>query len=222
MVFYIAMEKTIRGILAVLDLAERLKFELRHSWLSTGRRESVAEHSWQMALMAVLIHRHLEHPVALERALAMVIVHDLVEAEAGDVPFFESGPRKAAKAGKERAAIEHLRRMLDPDTGREVYDLWCEFETGATGEARFARALDHLEVQLQHNRASLETWEEIELELVYTKMDPHCRHDAFLAALCEAVKAAAEEKMRRGGVDTEAVRRRAAGPGTSPPPPRSP
>src|SRR5512138_2148060 len=139
------MENTIQEILQVLQLAERLKFELRHSWLSNGRQESVAEHTWQMGLMAVLMYRHLEHDVDMERALKMILVHDLIEAEAGDVPFFETGARKAAKPDKERAAIEKIRGMLDPATGQEVYELWHEFENGETLEAKFAKALDNLE-----------------------------------------------------------------------------
>ncbi len=58
--------QAILPILKLLELPERLKFELRHSWLSNGRRESVAEHAWQMALMAMVLHRHLEHQVDLE------------------------------------------------------------------------------------------------------------------------------------------------------------
>ena len=64
------------------------------------------------------------------------------------------------------------------------------------------------EVQLQHNLADLGTWEEVEYELVYTKMDRHCAHDRFLAALCETVKLEAERKMEAGNVDLESVRRR--------------
>src|SRR5512142_1774508 len=89
------------SLLSFLALSERLKFELRHSWLSNGRRESVAEHSWHMALMAILIHPYLEHPVDLGQALQIILVHDLIEAEAGDVPFFETGARKEAKSARE-------------------------------------------------------------------------------------------------------------------------
>src|SRR5215469_6779638 len=92
------------AILGFLRVAERLKCELRHSWLSTGRRESVAEHTWQMALMALLTYRHLEHPVAIERVLKTVLIHDLVEAEVGDVPFFETGSAKERKRELEQQA----------------------------------------------------------------------------------------------------------------------
>lgn len=202
------MTDPITGIQRVLELAERLKFELRHSWLSNGRQESVAEHTWQMALMAVLMHRHLEHPVELGRSLEMIIVHDLVEAEAGDVPFFETGARQNAKAERERAAIDRIRSLLPPGTGDHVHTLWHEFEAMETPEAKFAKALDHLEVQIQHNRADFGTWRAIEYELVYTKMDQPCAHDAFLAAFCEAVKTDSEAKMAAEGVDVAALRAR--------------
>ena len=202
------MSEPIARILSVLRLAERLKSELRHSRLSSGRQESVAEHSWQMALMAVLQHRHLEHAVDLERTLAMITVHDLVEAIAGDVPYFETGERKALKRQRELAAIAEIEASLPPETGALVAGLWHEFEARATPEARFAGALDHLEVQLQHNRAELATWLPVEHELVFTKMDRPCAHDAFLMAFCAAVKDEAEAKLREGGVDVAAVKAR--------------
>ena len=199
-----AAEKT----LDFLPLAERLKRELRHSWLSDGRRESVAEHTWFMALMALLTHRRLEEPVSLERVLSIAIVHDLAEVEVGDIPYFETGDRKARKAELELAAIERIAAMLPAPEGEMVKQLWLEFEDGKTAEARFVRALDHLEVQVQHNLADLSTWEPVEHGLVYTKMDERCAHDAFLRQLLVGVRTAAETKMREGGIDLAAVRAR--------------
>jgi putative hydrolases of HD superfamily len=198
----------IRTILDFLALAERLKCELRHSWLSNGRQESVAEHSWQMALMAMLMHRHLEEPVDLGKSLKMILTHDLVEAEVGDVPYFDRSERRAMKAERERGAIELIRTRLGGAVGQEIYDLWHEYEAKATAEARFAGALDHLEVQAQHNLADIGTWTPIEYDLVYTKMDQACAHDRFLAAFCEAVKEQSEAKMRAAGVDVDGVRER--------------
>jgi putative hydrolases of HD superfamily len=198
----------VHRILSFLALSERLKFELRHSWLSNGRQESVAEHSWQMALMALLMHRHLAHPVDIERTLKMVLVHDLVEAVVGDVPYFDTGERKRLKAVREQEAIETIRAALHPATGQEIYDLWQDYEAKATAEARFATALDHLEVQVQHNLADFSTWEPIEYDLVYTKMDGPCAVDPFLAAFCAAVKEQAEHKMAAGGVAPGTIKRR--------------
>ena len=207
------MKDQVDRILGFLALSERLKFELRHSWLSSGRQESVAEHSWQMALMALLMHRHLEHPVDIEKTLKMILVHDLVEAEVGDVPFFDTGERKRLKAAREQQAIEKIRVALEPATGQEIYDLWQESEAKATAEARFATALDHLEVQVQHNLADFATWEPIEYDLVYSKMDQPCAVDPFLAAFCAAVKEQAERKMRAAGIDPAPIAQRVAAAG---------
>jgi putative hydrolase of HD superfamily len=198
----------VRTILDFLALAERLKCELRHSWLSNGRQESVAEHCWQMALMAMLMHRHLNLPVDLGKTLKMILTHDLVEALAGDVPFFERSERKTMKATRERDAIEVIRVRLGEPTGQELHALWYEFEARQTPEARFAGALDHLEVQAQHNLADIGTWTPIEYDLVYTKMDQACAYDPFVAAFCEAVKDQSEAKMRAAEIDVDGVKRR--------------
>lgn len=108
----VGMETIALQLLRFARLSERLKLELRHSWLSNGRRESVAEHTWHMALLALLVHRHLEHPVDLERTFGMVLVHDLVEAEAGDVPVFETGVRQDSKRESEAEAIRKIRDLL--------------------------------------------------------------------------------------------------------------
>ncbi len=193
-------------ILGLMALAERLKSELRHSWTSSGRQESVAEHSWQMSLLAVLAHPHLTIAVDLGRVLEMVVVHDLVEAEAGDVPFFDTGDAKRSKAARERKAMATIRRIAGPEIGAHLAELWEDFERSESPEARFANALDHLEVQIQHNAADLGSWEPIEYGLVYTKMDASCAVDPFLAALCVAVKEAAEQKLTAGGVDVQKVK----------------
>jgi len=197
-------------ILDFLTLSERLKLELRHSWLSDGRRESVAEHCWQMALMAMLLHRHLSHPTDLGHCLKLILVHDLVEALVGDIPFFETGDRRAMKRQREQEAILEIERMLTGDLGLEIRRLWEEFEDRATPEAQFAGALDHLEVQVQHNLADLATWEPVEHELVYWKMNKPCAHDPFLAAFAQAVAARAEAKMSAGGIDIDDVKQRVA------------
>ena len=71
-----------------------------------------------MARMALLMHRHLVQPVDIEKTLKMILVHDLVEAEVGDVPFFDKSERKRLKAAREQQAIEKIRTALDPATGQ--------------------------------------------------------------------------------------------------------
>jgi len=204
------MKAQISSILKVLQLAERLKFELRHSYLSSGRQESVAEHSWRMALMAVLIEPLLKTPVDTARLLKMILIHDLVEAEARDVSALDvlrDPSLRLQKEERERAAIENIRGALKETNGQEIYDLFYEFEHKQTYEARVANALDKLEVQLQHNHADLSTWEEIEYDMSYM-MDRHVLFDPVLKELKDQIEAEAEEKMKAAGVDVEAVKRR--------------
>src|SRR5215475_13488912 len=133
------MEKQVESILKVLKLAERLKFELRHSYTSSGRQESVAEHTWRMALMAVLIEPLLKQKVDSARLLKMIILHDLVEAEAGDVSALDvlrDPSLRAHKQERERKAIENLRSMLRDTNGQEIYSLFYEFEARETYESK--------------------------------------------------------------------------------------
>ncbi|MBC8152211.1 MAG: HD domain-containing protein [Bacteroidetes bacterium] len=204
------MEAQINSILKVLTLAERLKFELRHSYTSSGRQESVAEHTWRMALMGVLIEPLLKQRIDTARLLKMVIIHDLVEAEARDISALDvlrNPSIKAQKIEDERKAIENLRSSLMETNGQEIYDLFYEFENKETYESKIANALDKLEVQLQHNHADFSTWEEIEYDMSYM-MDKHVQFDETLSELKRQIEADAETKMQSAGVDVEAVKQR--------------
>ena len=91
-----------------------------------------------------------------------------------------------------------------------MHRLWHEFEAAGTPEARFARALDYLEVQVQHNLADLSTWEPVEHGLLFSKTGSQSQHDGFLRAFAEAVVAAGEAKLAAGGIDVAAVKARLA------------
>ncbi len=202
------MKTQIASILEVLKLAERLKFELRHSYTSSGRQESVAEHTWRMSLMAVLIEPLLTQKVDTARLLKMIIIHDLVEAEAKDISALDilRNPEiKIQKIEKEKQAIENLREVLKNTNGQEIYDLFYEFENKNTYEAKVANALDKLEVQLQHNDADISTWEEIEYDMSYM-MDKHVLFDKTLTELKNQIEEPDEIKMIIAGVDIQTVR----------------
>jgi putative hydrolases of HD superfamily len=196
------------AIMKFMRLSERLKTELRHSWLSSGRRESVAEHTWNMGLLAMLSAPHLEHKVDVFKAIKMTLIHDLVEIIVGDIPFTEVSDRKLRKQVMEQEAMVKIRAMLPEPAASEIFDLWHEFEECKSVEAKFVKALDNLEVQIQHNLADLATWEEIEFDLVYTKMGKHTSHDAFLSAMCDAVISDAEDEMRSFGANPEEIKAR--------------
>ncbi len=204
------MEKQISSILKVLTLAERLKFELRHSYTSSGRQESVAEHCWRMSLMAVLIEPLLKQKVDTARLLKMIIIHDLVEAEATDISALDvlrNPGIKVEKIEREKQAILNLRSTLKETNGQEIYDLFYEFENKETYESKVANALDKLEVQLKHNNADFSTWEEIEYDMSYM-MDKHVLFDETLFELKKQIEDAAEIKMKMAGVDINKVKQR--------------
>ena len=204
------MKQQITSILEVLKLSERLKFELRHSFTSSGRQESVAEHTWRMSLMAVLIEPLLTTKIDTARLLKMIIIHDLVEAEAKDISALDvlRNPEiKSEKTKRERQAIEHLKEALINTNGEEIYTLFYEFENKETYEAKVANALDKLEVQLQHNHADFSTWEEIEYDMCYM-MDKHVLFDETLLELKNQIEKEAEQKMKQFGIDTDKVKLR--------------
>lgn len=197
------------NILSVISLAENLKKEPRHCWYDNGRRESVAEHTWRMSLMAMLMAPELETDVNLEHLLKMIIVHDLVESLTGDIPIFmvDTPEKKAAKHLEEKAAMEKIRNMLGSETGDELFTLWEEYEEGTSPEARVAKALDKLEGNIQHNEAPLETWIEKNHEIVFS-IDKFCLFDRTMLALCEKVRDWGVKKMIKGGVNVRAVMKR--------------
>jgi 5'-deoxynucleotidase YfbR-like HD superfamily hydrolase len=138
------------GVLAFLREAERLKTVTRSGWTSEGERESVAEHTWRLCLMAMLLYGGAPE-VDLARLLRMCLVHDLGEALGGDVPAPEQ--RAAApKAGQERADLLRLTAPLPPALRNEIVELWDEYEAAVTPEARLAKGLDKLETILQHTQ----------------------------------------------------------------------
>jgi len=140
----------ITGLLDFLRRAERLKDTIRSGFTSEGRRESVAEHTWRLCLMALLLH-HRFPDVDFARLVEICIVHDLGEALGGDVPAPEQ-TEDGDKAERERQDLIELLAPLPPDQQQEIVALWDEYEAATTPEARLAKALDKLETVLQHTQ----------------------------------------------------------------------
>ncbi|MDX8342477.1 HD domain-containing protein [Rossellomorea sp. YZS02] len=202
------MKTDLINILELIKLGEKLKSEMRHSWLSNGRQESVAEHTWRVSLMAMLMESYLTQNVDLARLLKMIIIHDLVEAEAGDIPAFDTMNDPAAKEQKafnERKSIERIKDMLGNALGEELYELWHEFEEKETYEAKVANALDKLEAQIQHNEADISTWLEIEHRMSFL-MDKHVEFDDALQVFKDLIEDEADLKLKEAGIDTEKLK----------------
>jgi len=154
-------------LLEFLHKAEKLKTLLRHSWLSTNRQESVAEHTWRIILMAIILEPEMDHKINLIKVLKMLTVHDLAEIYAGDHHAWRNKLRN--KYELEKKGLTKLLKTLPPKQKTEIFNLWQEYEDKKTPEAKFAKALDKLETIDQHNLADIKTWvkEEYTYNLVH-------------------------------------------------------
>lgn len=141
------------GILEFLRTTEALKTATRSAWTSAGQPESVAEHSWRLCLMAVVLHPEFPD-VDFERLIRICVVHDLGEAIGGDVPAPEQARRGASKSAGERRDLVRLLAPLPADIQNEIIGLWDEYESAQSPEARLAKALDKLETILQHTQGA--------------------------------------------------------------------
>jgi putative hydrolases of HD superfamily len=139
------------GVLDFLRAAERLKTTMRSGWTSAGDPESVAEHTWRLSLMAMLLQPSVPD-LDFSRLVKICIVHDLGEAIGGDVPAPEQARRGEAKADAERRDLVELVTPLPERLQCEILELWDEYEGAMTPEARFAKGLDKLETILQHTQ----------------------------------------------------------------------
>jgi putative hydrolases of HD superfamily len=185
----------LQNILEFLHVSEGLKKLLRHSWLSDGRQESVAEHSWRMALMAMAIHPLLETPVDIEKVLQMITLHDLAEVKAGDYHAFDQVPSN--KHELEEKALSEIVENLENNSGEEFFQLWNEFEEGVTEEAKFAQALDKLEVLIQHNDADISTWNETEYSFNLTYADNKVAYSRVLSLFRELIRDESKVKIAK-------------------------
>jgi putative hydrolase of HD superfamily len=193
-----------KNILNLLHLAEKLKYELRHSWLSDGRQESVAEHSWRMALMVILFKSYLNEGFNVEKALKIAIVHDLVEAEVKDTPAFDTSKEDEKKELEEKAAKNFI-KVAGDDIGQELYNLWREYEDTETYEARVVKALGKLEVRLQHNEADLKTWEDVEFPRALFAADKFCDFDEVLRGFNDLVKDESRSKIVTAAINIKKI-----------------
>jgi putative hydrolase of HD superfamily len=154
-----APDRLSRQLAFILEI-DRLKGVLRRTLLADGsRRENSAEHSWHIAIAAVLLAEHAAADVELGRVVRMLLVHDVVEIDAGDTYAYDAGAHDD-KADREHAAADRLFALLPPDQEREMWDLWQEFEAADSAEARFANAIDRL-MPMLHNYVTRGTaWQE--------------------------------------------------------------
>lgn len=173
-----------RELISLMTIAEKLKCNTRHSWTSSGRRESVAEHSWRLTLFSYFIKD--KFPDAdIHKVMLMCLVHDLGEAITGDIPSFLK--TKENEATEDRAVMELLSSLSAPFK-TELTELFEEMNELKTPEARIFKALDKLEAVMQHNEADISTWLPLEYELNITYGDENVSFSEYLTELRAEIK----------------------------------
>ena len=150
------LEQQIRFITEI----DKVKNIFRQTYLADGKRkENDAEHSWHIALMAYLLQEHAEEPVDVPRVMLMVLIHDLVEIDAGDTYAYDSEGAKTKRERDVRAA-ERIFGLLPEDQGRYFRELWDEFEAYESADAKYAHLLDNFQPLLLNDASGGRSWSE--------------------------------------------------------------
>ena len=139
---------------------DKVKNIMRQTYLSDGKRkENDAEHSWHIALMAFLLKEYANEEVNVERVVPMLLIHDLVEIDAGDTYAYDCEAKKTQKEREEKAA-ERIFGILPKEQGEYFYQLWKEFEEYQTHDSQYAHMLDNLQPLLLNDASDGRSWTE--------------------------------------------------------------
>ena len=178
-------------LLKILRVAEKLKCNTRHCVTSTGRPESVAEHSWRLALMAMLLTGEFPE-LDLNRVIRMCLIHDLGEAFTGDIPTFV---KTDADSRREDDLFDRWIQTLPADVRGEWESLLEEMNAQKTGESKLYKALDRLEAVIQHNESDIDTWLPLEYSLQLTYGAENVRFSPYLRELKQEIDQWTREKI---------------------------
>ena len=178
-------------LLEILTVAEKLKCNTRHCYTSSGRHESVAEHSWRVALMAMLLTG--EFPEAdMDKVIRMCLIHDLGEAFTGDIPTFD---KTQADVQREDALFDAWVQTLPEETSAEFRALLAEMNALETQEAKIYKALDKMEAVIQHNESDIATWLPLEYDLQLRYGAENVQFSPYMRELKETVNACTRQKI---------------------------
>ena len=137
---------------------DKEKFIGRQTYLTGAvRRENDAEHAWHMAIMTILLSEYANEEIDVLRTVTMLLIHDLVEIDAGDTYAYDEEGKKTQKA-RELAAADRIFQILPPDQGKKFREIWEEFEAQNTPESRFARTMDNLQPMMLNNATDGKSW----------------------------------------------------------------
>jgi putative hydrolase of HD superfamily len=161
-----------------------------------SRSESSAEHSWHLALMALVLAAEHAPDVAIGRVTAMLVLHDIVEVEVGDVPIYDEQARREIVAAEHAAAVRLFGR-LPAAQGEQLLHLWQEFEAAESTDARFARAIDRLQPLLMHCASDGAAWAERGVTVAQERRLV-AAVGQFWPSLCPVAEALVTDAHRRG------------------------
>ena len=173
-----------RELIDFLNVIEKLKCNTRHSYTSSGRKESVAEHSWRLAVMAMLCKD--EYPsLDIDRVIKMCLIHDFGEALTGDIPAFW---KNEAHENVEDKATDNILAMLPKEYEAEFQALFDEMDALETEEAKLFKALDNMEAVVSHNEAPISTWIPDEYRMNLSYGEENAQWSPWTRALREQLK----------------------------------
>lgn len=167
--------------------------------LNALRKENDAEHGWHLALMTMLLAEYSNEPIDIGRTVEMVVIHDVVEIDAGDTYAYDDAGN-ATKAEREKRAADRIFGILPKEQDKYFMDLWLEFEEASTPEARFATAIDSVQPLMLNDASDGLAWREHEVaaskvrERAYKKIKPGSEK------LYEMVLDIIEENVRKGNL----------------------
>lgn len=152
--------KDLERQVSFLQEIDKLKSVVRKSPLiDESRKENSAEHSWHLAMYAMVLHKSSNEPINLDRVIRMLLIHDIVEVDAGDFPIHESSDVTNQEALELKAA-QRIFGLLPADQEKELRSLWEEFESSKTPDAQFAKSLDRFQPLIQNVNTNGGTWVE--------------------------------------------------------------
>ena len=179
-------------LLEFLAMAEKLKCNTRHSYTSSGRHESVAEHSFRLALMAYMVSDEVPE-IDTDKVIRMCLIHDLGEAITGDRPSFEK--TDSDEAAEDRAVSGFVNQLAEY-WKKQLGEMYREMNELKTPEAKLYKALDKLEAVIQHNEADISTWLPLEYELQLTYGTEECSFNEYINSLRDEVRSVSEKKIK--------------------------
>lgn len=180
-----------RTLLNFLSLAEKMKCNTRHSWTSSGRHESVAEHTYRLMVFAWLVKDEFPD-YDMDRVMELCLFHDLGEAMTGDIPAFV---KNAQDELTEEKALETIVEMLPKEQSGELEDIFLEVIEKKTKESKLVQALDKLEAVIQHNEAPIDTWLPLEYDLQFTYGQEQVKGIPYMERLRDMVNQDSRDKI---------------------------